>query len=89
MAEAVYGLCALTSLGCAVLLVRAYQRSRVKLLMASSLCFAGLTVNNVLLFVDLAMLPEVDLSVARSVVAFVAVLVLVVGALDAVQGPPR
>lgn len=89
MAEIVYGLCALTSLGCAVLLGRAYQRSRVKLLMASSLCFAGLTVNNLLLFLDFAVLPDVDLSVIRSVVAFVAVLVLVAGTLDAAQGPPR
>ena len=48
----VYGLCVVTSALCAVLLLRGYARSRVPLLLWSGLCFIGLTLNNVLLFID-------------------------------------
>lgn len=60
MAVAVYILCAATSLACAALLFRGYARSRTRFLLWSSLCFVGLAVNNVLLFVDKILLPETD-----------------------------
>jgi hypothetical protein len=60
MAATVYILCALTSLACAVMLWRGFAQSRARLLMWSSLCFAMLAVNNVLLFVDKVVLPETD-----------------------------
>ena len=60
MAEAVYILCALTSLACAVMLWRGYLRSRARFLLWSSLCFVGLAVNNMLLFVDKVVLPDVS-----------------------------
>ena len=41
MAAAVYVLCALTSLACAVLLLRAYLRRKVRLLLWSGLGFVG------------------------------------------------
>jgi hypothetical protein len=66
MVEAVYILCALTSAACAVLLLRAWKRTQSRLLLWSGLCFAGLALNNVLLFVDLVLLPTaVDLYVPR------------------------
>jgi hypothetical protein len=58
MRETVYVLCALTSLACAVLLLRGYLRSKARLLLWSCLCFAALTLNNVLLFVDKVVLSE-------------------------------
>jgi hypothetical protein len=68
----VYVLCALTSIACALLLVRGYRRSRVALLLWSSLCFVGLAINNLLLFVDLVLLrTQVDLSIWRSVPALI------------------
>lgn len=79
MAEAVYLLCALTSLFCAVLLARSYRRQRTRLLMWSTACFVGLAINNILLFVDLVLVPDVDLGLVRSGVAFVAVGLLVIG----------
>ena len=80
MAEIVYLLCAATSITCAVLLVRAYRESRTKLLLWSGLSFVGLAVNNVLLFVDLVVLPAaIDLSVVRNVVALGALAVLLFG----------
>ena len=58
MAEVVYILCALTSLACAVLLIRGYRRSRSRLLLWSCLGFVALAANNVLLFVDLVVVPH-------------------------------
>jgi hypothetical protein len=79
MAEVVYALCALTSTLCAVLLLRGYGASRAGLLLWSSLCFAGLAVNNILLFTDLVVLPAIDLSVWRSGIALAAMAALLVG----------
>jgi hypothetical protein len=79
MAEAIYVLCALTSAACALLLLRAFARTRVRLLLWSALCFVGLTGNNVLLFADLVMWPESDLSLVRGLAAMLALAVLVYG----------
>jgi hypothetical protein len=80
MPEAVYILCALTSLTCAGLLVRSYLQNRVRLLLWSSLCFVGLALNNVLLFVDLVVIPStIDLSIWRSLPALVGMMLLLVG----------
>jgi hypothetical protein len=62
MAEVIYILCSLTSLACTILLLRGYLRRQVKLLLWSSLCFLGLTLSNVLLFIDLVVVPGMDLS---------------------------
>ncbi|HZT75662.1 MAG TPA: DUF5985 family protein [Vicinamibacterales bacterium] len=79
MAEAVYLLCVAMSTGCAIVLMRMYARRRTPLLLWSSLCFVGLALNNLLLFVDLIILPQVDLSVARAATGAVATLLLVIG----------
>jgi hypothetical protein len=75
----IYGLCALTAAGCAVLLLQSYARSRYRLLLWSGLCFAGLTVNNLLLVFDKLVFPNVDLSLWRSSVALLAITVLLYG----------
>jgi Family of unknown function (DUF5985) len=79
MGTLIYALCALTSLLCALLLARGYRQSRARLLLWSSLCFAGLALNNVLLFIDLRVVPDVDLSVWRSLPALAGLLVLIYG----------
>jgi hypothetical protein len=79
MPEVVYVLCALTSLACAVLLLRSYLRTRTRMLLWSSLCFVGLAANNLLLFVDLALVSSGDLSLLRTLVALASVLLLLVG----------
>ena len=68
---AVYGLCALTSLLCMVLLWRSYRRSRERLLLMVGLCFAGLAINNVLLFMDFIVFVGVDLSPVRGILSLV------------------
>lgn len=79
MAELVYLLCAVTSAFCALLLVRNYRKARTKLLMWSVACFAVLAVNNILLFFDLVVVPDLDLSALRSISALVAISLLVIG----------
>lgn len=76
MASVVYALCALTSGLCAALLSRAYFASRARLLLWSSLAFIGLTMNNLLLFMDLIVFPTVDLSVYRGLLSAASVMVL-------------
>ena len=79
METLVYALCALTSIACAVLLLRGYAHSRVRLLLWGGLCFAGLALNNVLLFIDLGLVPTVDLSVWRSIPALAGLILLIYG----------
>lgn len=78
-AAAVYGLCLLTSAVCAGLLVRSYFRSRQPLLMWSAACFVLLALNNLLVVLDMVVLPEVYLMPARQATALAAVAVLIYG----------
>lgn len=68
-ANVIYLLCAATSIICAVLLLRGYRRSHARLLFWSAVCFVGLALNNVLLVVDLRVVPAVDLSAWRTIPA--------------------
>jgi hypothetical protein len=79
MATIIYALCALTSVLCAVLLLRGYLASGARLLLWAGLCFVGLGLNNTLLFVDLGLIPEVDLTVWRSMPALVGLALLIYG----------
>ena len=79
MATAVYVLCAVAAFACAWLLGRSYARSRVRLLLWSAICFAGLALNNVILFVDKVIAPDVDLSAWRLVPAAAGLAALVYG----------
>ncbi len=67
----VYILCAATSMVCALLLLRGYRRSRVRLLLWSAVCFLGLALNNALLVIDLRMGTAIDLSVWRMIPAII------------------
>lgn len=75
----VYLLCFLTSSACAWLLGRSYARTRARLLLWSSLCFLFLAGNNLLLVVDLLVLPAVDLRLGRLLLALAAVSILLFG----------
>lgn len=79
MAEAVYVLCAATSVACAFLLLRGFLASRTRLLFWSSLCFAGLAANNVLLLIDRLVVPEIDLSLWRNGVGLASMMILLFG----------
>jgi hypothetical protein len=79
MAEAVYLLCALTSVACALMLYNGYRQTRTRLLFWSSICFAGLALNNIIMFFDLVVATQIDLSLWRSAIALAAMLVLLYG----------
>jgi len=78
MAVVVSLLGTLTALLCAVLLLRGYRVGRQRLLLWSGLCFAGLTLSNGLLVVDL-LDAQLDLHLLRLGVAAAALLLLVHG----------
>lgn len=75
----IYLLCFLTSILCAMLLLRGFQRSQVPLLLWSGLCFGFLSLNNLAVLVDLLTGPEMDLQIWRHLASFAAVVVLLVG----------
>jgi hypothetical protein len=60
-------------------LLRAHARAGTRLLLWGGLCFVGLTLNNVLVFVDLVLVPTVDLSVWRNLAALAGVAALLYG----------
>lgn len=80
IASVVYLLCAVTSVLCTTLLSLKYRRTRVPLLFWSSVCFAGFAVGNVLLFVDLVLLPtSTNLLIFRTVPTFFGLCCLIWG----------
>jgi len=79
MPQIIYILCAMTSLACVALLLRQYRRTGGRLLIWSTLCFGCLAATNVLLFVDLVMLPERDLSALRIGLTLAGMLMLLYG----------
>ena len=80
IAEAIYLLCAMTSLSAAVLLLRHYRAVRTPLLLWSCIAFFGLAANNVMVFIDFALTSSaVDLAVPRTSIGTLAMMVLVFG----------
>jgi len=79
MPEIIYLLCGATSIGAAALLFRTWRQRGTRLLLWSCLCFAGLALNNVILFVDLVVVPQVDLIVLRTGTVLASVLLLLFG----------
>ena len=80
MGPIIYFLCALTALACFSLLWRGWRSNGAALLFWSALCFAGLTISNVLLVIDKLVLPDdVDLTTLRLAITLAATLLLVFG----------
>lgn len=79
MIAALYILTSLTTLLCAILLLRAWSRVRRKLLLWAGLCFVGLTVSNALKFADLVIFAKTDLYTWRLATAALAMALLLYG----------
>ena len=79
VASIVYGLCMLTALACAWLLLQAYRKTHYRLLFWCSLFFSISALNNVFLVVDKVMYPVFDLTLYRYVVALEGLCVLLPG----------
>lgn len=74
-----YAVGVLTSVLCAALLTRSYLKERTPLLLWCSLCFVGLAVNNVLLFADLFVVPELSLELWRSGTGLISLCLMIIG----------
>lgn len=81
MALGVYVLFLLTALLCSALLARGYVQSRHRLLFWSSICFFALAVENVVLIMDLYVVPTVNLQVLRLVIPLMGLTALLYGLL--------
>ena len=79
IADAIYALCAVTSLTAAALLLRHYRARRTPLLLWSCLAFAGLALNNVLVLLDFGVFPDTNLALPRSLVSVASMTTLVYG----------
>lgn len=79
MSAAVYILVTVVCLASAVLLLRGFYFGRQRLLLWSGLCFVGLTISNLLVFLDLVIFPAVDLYFVRLASAAVGMTLLVYG----------
>lgn len=79
MSSAVYILATLVCLTSAVLLLRGYSLGRHRLLLWSGLCFIGLAISNLLVFLDLIIFPQIDLYLLRLVSAALSMLLLLYG----------
>jgi hypothetical protein len=76
MSGGVFILCAATCLLCAIMLLRGYARTHVGLLFWSGLCFVGLMIDNLMLYADLFMFPEVSLVIWRKLPGLIALVLL-------------
>ena len=79
MSGGVYLLCGATSLLCAIMLLRGYRNSGVSLLFWSGLCFIGLTIDNVMLYVDQILIHDVTLYLARTLPGLIGLVLLIYG----------
>jgi hypothetical protein len=61
------------------MLFRGYARTRVRLLFWSGLCFAGLMLDNMMLYADVILFPDVSLAVWRKAPGLIAIMLLLVG----------
>lgn len=76
---AVYALCFLTGATCALLLMRSYARTSMRLLMWSALCFGFLAANSFVVIVDLLIIPDMDLTLVRNALSLGGISVLLFG----------
>lgn len=72
-------LAVLTSFACTAFLFRSYVSGGVRLLLWSGLCFVFLSANNLLLFLDLIVLPDLDLRPYRLCTALIGIFFLLYG----------
>jgi len=79
MTGLIFGLCTLTALLCAGLLLQAYRNNGYKLLLWGGLCFGFLTLNNGLLVLDKIFLSGADLSTHRLAAGLLAITILLYG----------
>jgi hypothetical protein len=81
MAEFIYTCSALVSIACCLLIFRSYARNKARLLLWIGMSFVFLALNSAFVYVDLILLPHLDLwgPIVRNALFALAGTVLVVG----------
>ena len=79
MSGSVYLYCAAICILCAVMLIRAYRRTRVRLLLWSGLYFVLLMLENVIGYIDVEIIPDISIVAWRKLPGLAAVAVLLFG----------
>jgi hypothetical protein len=77
--DAIHLFCAVTSVGCMLLLIRAWRETRHRLMLWMALCFAGLVLNNLLMIANFLFDEGVGVIVLRQLSAITALCVLLYG----------
>jgi hypothetical protein len=76
----VYLFCAVITIGCAVLLIRSYLRNRARLVLWGAIFFVCFALSNILLFIDLGVLPPAyDLSPYRDGLTLAGLVAMIFG----------
>lgn len=75
----VYLFCAITNIGCAVLLFRSYVRSRSRLVFWGFVFFFCFALSNIVLFFDLGVLPSIDMSPYREALTLIGLVAMIFG----------
>jgi len=75
----VYLLCFISGALCAYLLFVAFARQKRQLFLWSAICFSLLALNNLLVFLDIIILPNINLLPYRLFASLAAVIVLLYG----------
>jgi hypothetical protein len=75
----IYSLCLGAAALCTMLLLRGYRRSGTRLLLWSGLCFAFLSLNSLIVILDILVFPGRDLQLLRHGASLAAVGTLLVG----------
>jgi hypothetical protein len=75
----VFILCAATCLLCAIMLFRGYARTGVRLLFWSGLCFTGLMIDNIMVYIDVIIVPDISLVIWRKIPGLLAISLLLYG----------
>ncbi|EYD76037.1 hypothetical protein Rumeso_02466 [Rubellimicrobium mesophilum DSM 19309] len=76
---AIYILCLLAAALCTWLLLRGWRRSGTRLLLWCGLCFGFLSLNSLVILLDIAIFPARDLQLLRHGASLLAVGTLLVG----------
>lgn len=79
MLQSVYWICSIVSIGCAVLLLRSYLRSRQRLLFWACGFFVCFAISNVILVMDLVLFPQIELIMYRNGFTLAGVILLLYG----------
>lgn len=85
IAEPTYALCAVTSLIAAILFWSQYRATHTRLLFWSFVGFSGLASNNVLVFIDLVLVPTADLALVRTLAGLAGLAALLYGLISETQ----